>query len=230
MLVKLSALAALALAAHVAAEPAPYKPQLMKTSLRDLFRRDDTPGYQPTAAVCGTGATCAEACGAGYETCASSDEQVHCFNPGAAEICCPNGSGNSCDAGYYCTVDKEDETWCCPNGMDVVACAAAYSIAGGLVSQTAKPTTSSSWAPKITPAKNSTVSSWPADSTSCSSTVAPSGGWGGANITATAPGGGAGGAGFTPSPTPTKIQTGAGSAATPAGAFALVLAGIAALL
>lgn len=98
MLVKsFSALAALAFAAHVVAEPMPYKPKLMKTSVRELFgvvRRQDSPGYQPTAAVCGTGNTCAEACGAGYETCASSDEQVHCFNPTANELCCPDQSGS----------------------------------------------------------------------------------------------------------------------------------------
>lgn len=97
MLVKsLSALATLALAVGVAAEPKPYKPQLMKTSVRDLFGvvRRDIPGYQPTEAVCGTGTTCAEACGAGYETCASKDDEIHCFNPTVAETCCPNKSGS----------------------------------------------------------------------------------------------------------------------------------------
>ena len=98
MLVKsISALAALAFAAHVAAEPMPYKAQVMKMSVRELFgvaRRQDTPGYQPEQAVCGIGNTCEEACGAGYTTCASKDNQVHCYNPAAAEICCPNQSGS----------------------------------------------------------------------------------------------------------------------------------------
>ncbi len=97
MLVKsVAALAALTFAAGVAAEPMPYRPNMMKTSARDLFgvvRRQDA-GYQPTQTVCGTGATCAEACGAGYTTCASSDSQTHCFNPTAGELCCPDGSGS----------------------------------------------------------------------------------------------------------------------------------------
>jgi hypothetical protein len=98
MLVKsIAALAALAFAANVAAEPRPYKPNMMKTSARDLFgvvRRQENPGYQPEQAVCGTGKTCEEACGAGYTTCASSDSQVHCFNPAAGEVCCPDKSGS----------------------------------------------------------------------------------------------------------------------------------------
>ena len=97
MLVKsIAAFAALTLAAGVAAEPAPYKPSNMKMSVRDVFgivRRQDNPGYQPEQAACNTGATCAEACGAGYETCASGDNAIHCFNPTAGEVCCPNQSG-----------------------------------------------------------------------------------------------------------------------------------------
>jgi hypothetical protein len=100
MLVKsVAAFAALTFAASVAAEPRPYKPTLMKTSVRDLFgvvrRQDGGSGYQPEQAMCGSGATCAEACGAGYTTCASGDNQVHCFNPTAGEICCPNKSGST---------------------------------------------------------------------------------------------------------------------------------------
>lgn len=94
----ITALAALALAATVAAEPMPYKSQAMKMSVRELFgvvRREDTPGYQPEQAACNEGNTCAEACGAGYETCSSSDNQIHCFNPTVGEICCPNKSGGA---------------------------------------------------------------------------------------------------------------------------------------
>lgn len=95
-----TALAALALAAQAVAEPLrmPYKAsKLHKTSVRQLFgvvRRQDNPGYQPEQTVCGTGNTCAEACGAGFETCASKDDSVHCYNPAAAQICCPNGTGS----------------------------------------------------------------------------------------------------------------------------------------
>ncbi len=94
----LSALAVLAIVAQVSAsEPMPYKaqPKLMKMSVRELFgveRRYD--GYQPTQSVCGTGATCAEACGAGYDTCTSQDNAVHCYNPQAAETCCSDGTGS----------------------------------------------------------------------------------------------------------------------------------------
>ena len=95
MLVRsVAALAALGLAV---AEPMPYKPSMMKTSARSLFgvvRRQES-GYQPSQSYCGQGATCAEACGAGYTTCASSDSQIHCFNPDAGELCCPDGSGST---------------------------------------------------------------------------------------------------------------------------------------
>lgn len=90
-------LAVLALAAQAVAEHKPYKPQLMKTSVRDLFgvvRRQDQPGYQPSQSVCGEGPTCEAACGAGYTTCASTDNAVHCYNPAAKEICCPDKSGS----------------------------------------------------------------------------------------------------------------------------------------
>jgi len=222
----LSALAVLAFAAQAVAEPKPYKPQVYKTSVRDLFgvvRRADQPGYQPSSSVCGAGPTCEAACGAGYMTCASTDEAVHCYNPAAKEICCPDKSGNACDAGYYCTSDKEGETWCCPDALDVVACAAAYSVPGGLVAQTAKPESSSSAAPSVTPIKNGTYSAIPTASSSCTSTIVPSAGFPGSN--ATAPN-------FTarPTATPTNVQQGAGQMVAPAGALALLAAGIAALL
>jgi hypothetical protein len=218
-------LAVLALAAQAVAEHKPYKPQFMKTSVRDLFgvvRRQDQPGYQPSQSVCGEGPTCEAACGAGYTTCASTDDAVHCYNPAAKEICCPDQSGNACDDGYYCTSDKEGETWCCPNALDVVACAAAYSVPGGLVSQTAKPSSSSLPPPRITPVKNSTVISIETVSSSCTSTIVPSAGFPGSN--ATAPTFAA------PTATQTGIQQGAGQMVAPAGALALLAAGIAALL
>lgn len=232
MLVKsISALAVLAFAAQAIAEPKPYKPMLMKSSVRDLFgvvRRQDTPGYQPSQAVCGTGATCEAACGAGYQTCASTDDSVHCYNPSINEICCPDQSGSACDAGYYCTSDKVGETWCCPNAMDTTACAAAYSVAGGLVSQTAKPSSTSSIPPHITPVKNATVASVESSdaSTSCTSTIVPSAGFPGSNATVPT-------FGSAPAPGPThtsSIQQGAGQMLAPAGSLVLLAAGIAVLL
>lgn len=161
MLVKsVAAFAALAFAANVAAEPMPYKSTMMKTSTRALFglaRREEQPGYQPEEAACNEGNTCEEACGAGYQTCSSGDSQVHCFNPTVGEICCPDKSGNSCEEGYYCTADTKGETWCCPDGMELAACAAAYSVIGGLVSQTPPPVTSTSTTSTSTSTSTSTT-------------------------------------------------------------------------
>jgi hypothetical protein len=128
---------------------------------------------------------------------------------------------DACDAGFYCTSDKEGETWCCPDALDIVACAAAYSVPGGLVAQTAKPESSSSAPPRVTPIKNGTFSAIP--TSSCTSTISPSAGFPGSNATAPT---------FTarPSATQTNVQQGAGQMVAPAGALALLAAGIAALL
>lgn len=230
-----TALVAFALAVNAAAEPKPYKP-LMKMSVKQLFsvvRRQDNPGYQPEQAVCGEGNTCEEACGAGYTECASKDLEIHCYNS-AAQTCCPNKSGNSCDAGYYCTADADEETWCCPNGMDLAACAAAYSISGGLVSQTYAPTsslvpssTSSPVPTSYSVAANSTTS-YAITSESSTATAIPSQGYPTLNITS---------ATFVvptpsaPAPSTTdKVEEGAGSALAPATALFIVAAGFAALL
>ncbi|KAK4189742.1 hypothetical protein QBC35DRAFT_128170 [Podospora australis] len=244
----ITALAALAFAVSVAAEPQPYKPQLMKMSTRQLFaigRRQDTPGYQPEQAVCGTGSTCEEACGSGYTTCSSSDKQVHCFNPAAAQTCCPDLSGNSCDAGYYCTADKAGETWCCPDSMDLQACAAAYSVTGGLVSQTPVPVTSttasstaapSTTAPPSTSAapsstivssssvfgKNSTTSAVVVKTTSSgTASLAPSASGPASNTTVSII--------TSPSPTVSRIPESAANLAAPLSGL-LLLAGLTALL
>lgn len=92
-----SALAVLALAAHVSAtEKMPYKP-LMKMSVHQMFGigRRQSDGYQPGQSVCGAGDTCAEACGAGYIACASSDSTVHCYDQAAGQTCCPDNSGST---------------------------------------------------------------------------------------------------------------------------------------
>ena len=91
-----SALAVLAVASHVIAEPMPYKPVKLTMSVREMFGivgRDDS-GYTPTQQYCGMGATCAEACGAGFDQCASKDKSIHCYNTAAAQTCCPDGSGS----------------------------------------------------------------------------------------------------------------------------------------
>ncbi|KAK4100301.1 hypothetical protein N658DRAFT_473545 [Parathielavia hyrcaniae] len=238
MLVKsLAAIAALTFAANVAAMR-PYKPNMMKTSERDLFgvvRRQDTPGYQPGQAMCGAGATCEEACGAGYTTCASADNQVHCFNPTVGEVCCPGQSGSSCEQGYYCTADTKGETWCCPDGMDVAACAAAYSITDGLVSQTAPATSTSSSSSSSTTKAPSTTTSSTSSSTEESTTTSvgsfsptsflPTSSFVPTNTTTIS-------IIQTPSPSPStsSIAEGAGSVVGAANGFALLVAGLAALL
>ena len=91
-----SALAIFAVASQALAEPMPYKPAKMAMSVREMFgvvRRDDS-GYQPTQQYCGMGATCAEACGAGFDQCSSNDKSIHCYNPAAAQTCCPDGTGS----------------------------------------------------------------------------------------------------------------------------------------
>lgn len=92
-----STMAVVALAAGVSAEDLkPYKP-LMKMSIHQMFGigRRQTDGYQPTESTCSDGATCAEACGAGYVTCASVDQNVHCFNPDIKQTCCPDQTGST---------------------------------------------------------------------------------------------------------------------------------------
>jgi hypothetical protein len=213
-----SALAVFAFAASVVAEPRPYKPSLVKTSARELFARE-VPAYRPSQEGCGEGDNCEQACGAGFVNCAANDDLIHCYNPSAAEICCPNKSGSSCDAGYYCTSDKDEETWCCPDAMNLKECAAAYGVVGGLVSQTAAPTSSVMAKPTGSPVKNGTYGG-PKTAPSVP-TGKPTGSWSPANLTATAGGGAA--------PTSTLI-TGAGNLVAPATGFALVMGAFAALL
>ncbi|KAH7238513.1 hypothetical protein BKA59DRAFT_249177 [Fusarium tricinctum] len=142
----IASLAVLACASNAASEPVPYK--LIKAPVEGLsFARRSTPGYQPDQSVCGGGGnTCADACGAGYQSCPSEDDSTHCFNPTAKQSCCYDGTGNSCDKGYYCSHDTKAQTWCCPDSMDLAECAAAYGVEDGLKTErlmttTAKPTT-----------------------------------------------------------------------------------------
>jgi hypothetical protein len=246
MLVKsIAALAALSFAASVAAEPVFFKPTMVKTSARSLFgivRRDENPGYQPEQAMCNNGNTCAEACGGGYETCSSGDGEVHCFNPTAGERCCPNKSGSSCEADYYCTADTKGETWCCPDGMDLAACAEAYDVEGELVSQTpppatstAVPTTATTATPEpitTTAAASSTsteeeeeeeTSTEEAESSTANSSFAPSSTYVRPNSTAVT-------TVQTPQPTETEVQEAGAGVTGPAAALVLLAAGFAALL
>lgn len=248
----ITALAAFALVANVAAEPLPYRPNAMKMSTRELFgvvRRGETPGYQPEQAACNAGNTCSEACGAGYETCASSDDQIHCFNPTVGEICCPNQSGDSCQAGYYCTSDTKGETWCCPDAMDLAACAASYNVDGGLVSQTppavttTSTTSSTSTSQPPTTTSSSSSSTTISSSSSSSSLIVVERNTTSIAITTAAPTKSfAPSASYVPSnstsislvspalPTGSDVVEAAGSMVGPAGALVFLAAGLAALL
>ncbi|CAH0015443.1 unnamed protein product [Clonostachys rhizophaga] len=156
------AFAVLAGTASAAAEPQPYRPAMMPVLGMSLGRRD-TSGYIPDQTQCGDGTTCAEACGQGYTECAANGDTKHCYNPDKAQKCCGDGTGNSCEKGFYCTNDSANQTWCCPDSMDLAQCAAAYSISGSL--HTPKVTSSSA-------SKSSTsTSSAPSSSSSAASTT-----------------------------------------------------------
>jgi hypothetical protein len=124
----------------------PYMPEVARMSVRNILlgRRQDDGGYQPDTTLCGTGTSCAEACGAGFAQCSSTDGAVYCYDAGNSQTCCPNGSGNSCDAGYYCSVDTAGTTYCCPNDTSVDDCAATFNVTGVLSSQISVATSTSS--------------------------------------------------------------------------------------
>lgn len=108
--------------------------------------------------------TCQQ-CGASFAQCASTDNQMHCYNSGAKEACCPDGSGNSCEAGYYCAADTTGQTVCCPEGSDLTTCASQYSVAGGLHFETkvsSSTASSTSTAASTSSASSSAVTSAPA--------------------------------------------------------------------
>ncbi|KAK7699175.1 hypothetical protein SLS64_011804 [Diaporthe eres] len=129
---KLTIAAVVAIASQAFAEPLPYRPAKAFLSAREIFGlgRRDTDVYHPKQSVCGVAATCSEACGASFAQCASTDNQMHCYDSGAKEACCPDGSGNSCEAGYYCAADTTGQTVCCPEGDDLTTCASKYSVGG----------------------------------------------------------------------------------------------------
>lgn len=159
-----AAVAVLASVANAAAEPQPYLLAAMPGL--SLMRRS-SPGYQPETSICGAGDTCEQACGSGFTQCPSNDGVAHCFNPKAKQNCCSDGSGNSCDEGYYCTHDTALKTWCCPNNMDLAACAAAYTVKGGLKTgalTTSTPTPTPTPTPVVTATNDITTTICPSSS------------------------------------------------------------------
>ncbi|CAG9997615.1 unnamed protein product [Clonostachys byssicola] len=164
------AFAVLAGTASAAAEPQPYRPAMMPVLGMSLGRRD-TSGYIPDQTQCGDGNTCAEACGQGYTECAANGDTKHCYNPDKAQKCCGDGTGNSCEKGFYCTNDSANQTWCCPDSMDLAQCAAAYSISGSL--HTPKVTSSSASSSSTSTSSASSSSSSAASSTSAPASITP---------------------------------------------------------
>ncbi|KAH9891362.1 hypothetical protein F4778DRAFT_784955 [Xylariomycetidae sp. FL2044] len=164
----------MALVSQAVAEPLrqPYKPtKLVKMSTRALFggldRRQE--GYSPEQEICGTGNTCAEACGEGYDQCTSSDDVIHCYDKGGKQTCCPQDTGDSCDDGYFCSSDEAGATWCCPDSMTLQECAKAYNLPGSLVSETTASATASTSAAPVSSTIPSPASTTPASATPSSS-------------------------------------------------------------
>ncbi|RCI09353.1 hypothetical protein L249_3745 [Ophiocordyceps polyrhachis-furcata BCC 54312] len=109
-----------------------------------LARRDGSSAYQPEVAVCKEGMnSCEEACGAGFEQCpGAKGDEAHCVNRLRNESCCMGGHGQSCAAGFYCTVDNTGNNICCPEGQDLSACANEQKVAGQLQYATSTPPSS----------------------------------------------------------------------------------------
>lgn len=227
-------------ATAAAAEPRqPYRLAVMAMPGQSLMRRD-TSGYKPDQKQCKSGNTCAEACGANYAQCpGGKPEFAHCFNAAAGESCCTDNSGNSCEAGYYCTHDNKAQTWCCPNNMDLAACAAAYT-ATGLVAATSKTPTSTSQPPTTTskphttskPVVTTTVEKNTTTICTTSTTKSSSSSWTGFNSTIstqapTSPSQGIPTVTAAPPPAPTNVNAAAASGVS---ALLLVAAGVIALL
>ncbi|KAI0813960.1 hypothetical protein GGR55DRAFT_633343 [Xylaria sp. FL0064] len=145
------------LASRILAETyEPYQPSLARMSTRNIIglHRRALDGYAPTEEICGDGHTCAEACGKGFQQCHSKDDLTHCYNPIKKQTCCPNGSGDACDDGYFCTADDDAKTWCCPDGMSLKECAQKYNIPGPLTSQILSTSTTTTTTTKATTTKH----------------------------------------------------------------------------
>ncbi|KAG8167612.1 hypothetical protein KVR01_003301 [Diaporthe batatas] len=235
---KITIAAVVALASQAFAEPLPYRPTKAFMSAREIFglgRRDADDVYHPKQSVCGMAETCSKACGDSFAQCPSTDNQMHCYDAGAKEACCPDGTGNSCEAGYYCAADTAGLTVCCPEGSDLASCASKYSVAGGLHLETKIFSSSAAPSTSATSAASSSTSS----SSSAVPTSAPAGPAGGVffetgnSTTAAVPSGtvtgGSGGAtktsaGGSGSASATGSTSNGAGVASPAGLLALLSA------
>ncbi|KAF3032291.1 hypothetical protein E8E12_001630 [Didymella heteroderae] len=168
----------------LAASAAADKLAFQNLSFGAMLKRGDMilkrQGYTPETETCGRGETCEEACGLNSVECPSSDSTtLYCHLSNDGSKCCPDGSGNSCDAGYYCTSDSGGDTYCCPDGSDTAGCAQQYSLSVSLIRQTATPTPSAtpldSSVPAETPVSTSALRISSAGSTSTRTTAAGAG-------------------------------------------------------
>ncbi|KAJ4988195.1 PRP 4 C domain-containing protein [Stagonosporopsis vannaccii] len=133
-----------------------------------MLKRGDTilkrQGYTPDTDLCGSGNTCAEACGPNSVQCPSTDtSMLYCHDDNDGSKCCHDGSGNACHDGYYCTSDSAGDTYCCPDGIDTAACALEYSLSVSLVRQTAVITSSAAPLDTILSAETPVSTSLPDD-------------------------------------------------------------------
>ncbi|KAL8950730.1 MAG: hypothetical protein Q9222_003249 [Ikaeria aurantiellina] len=109
---------------------------------RELQVRQDQ-SFEPTTSF-GSGATCADAFGAGYVDCNGV-----CYNPGEGQTCCPGGGdAYPCPSESFCLING----LCCPDGLPASTCAAQngvslpddFNTATSAVASTAATTHSSS--------------------------------------------------------------------------------------
>ncbi|KAH6889605.1 hypothetical protein B0T10DRAFT_571569 [Thelonectria olida] len=154
---QLVASAALAASVSAVSPRQPYKLSSMPVA-GVSFPRRDAGGYSPRQGLCGEGSTCADACGDGYTICPSNNPWTQCYNPTVQQTCCPDGTGNSCEKGYYCTHDAKSQTWCCPDKMDLAQCAAAYNVTGGLEKTTGSGTNGTTSKPTPVPVSGASAS------------------------------------------------------------------------
>lgn len=152
-----AAAAAFAVASHAANDAAVPVHMAVRQLFGAIHARDDT-GYLPDKAFCAMGTSCAEACGAGYEMCPSSDSSIHCFNQAAKAQCCPGNAGVSCDDGFYCANNAKGEQLCCPVGKPLSECEGAVVSVAALPPVTSTSTSSSSSTSTSTSTTSSTSS------------------------------------------------------------------------
>ncbi|KAM7196718.1 hypothetical protein V8F20_006911 [Naviculisporaceae sp. PSN 640] len=120
-------------------------------------------GYNPEYKSCGVGHDCTS-CGDTFEECpAPIDVAVFCYEPGKGQKCCPNGQGKACDAGFYCAMDEQRHTWCCPEGLDLQQCAALHTVPAleSAITATVSPTTFVSVTVTVTIDKTISITSMP---------------------------------------------------------------------